>query len=239
MAAGGTPGRRALRASCTKRSPTSDVPTQATHTGTNASIGSWVASSSEPSHRSCPVDSDSAARGGRGGARRCLGSRWPALIALRSLRHQGERGERGAAVLAPLAGGERDSRRRQRERPRRALRGQHPRREPRDPRLRVERGRKRVPAEADRTAAAAALELLRVPPGAARDRLPRDALQRITGLIGAQSREVGVVAAGDGMRRPGRRAPAGSGGGAISGVGNAMPASGKCTYAQACHSPIG
>ena len=103
-----------------------------------------------------------------------------------------------------------------------------------------ERARQRVPRRAStRSAAAARLELLRVPAGAARDRFPRDALRRIAALEFAQSREIRVVARGRAPAASGAAVPRGSGGAPISGAGNTMPASGKCTYAQPRHSPNG
>ena len=167
--------------------------------------------------------------------RRAAASRAAALVKNRldafisRLRHQGERRQRGPAMVASLSRRQRDARRAQRERPRRALGREHPCRQPRDLRRRRQRGGERVPRELDAPAAAAALELLRVPPGAARHRFPRDALQRIARLVGRAARRGRRPFRASRTRRPARMSPTGSGGGSTSGVGNAMPVSGKWT----------
>src|SRR5258705_5011890 len=98
-------------------------------------------------------------------------------------------------MLASLARRELDTRRSQPERPRCTLGCENPRREPRDAHLGVELRRQRIPVEMDRTAAATAFELLRVPTDPPRDRLPCDALHRIARLIGTQACEIALIAA--------------------------------------------
>jgi hypothetical protein len=70
MTFAGASGCLAARAISTNRSATSDVPRPAIHSGTNASIGSWVPSISAPRQRVWVTDSVSSPRGGF--ARRCF-----------------------------------------------------------------------------------------------------------------------------------------------------------------------
>ena len=159
------------------------------------------------------------------------GTRALASLADRSswlARDQRERGQRRAAMLASLPAGSDDPGARSANgRAARSAASTHA--VSRDKRvLGAKRERQRGQVEDHRAAAAGAVELLREPARAARDRLPRDALRRIAALVFAQAGEVGVVAAparervGAVARRRQRRRDG-------SGAGNTMPASGKCT----------
>jgi hypothetical protein len=68
-----------------------------------------------------------------------------------------------------------------------ALGGKDPRGETREPRLGTESGRQFGPMELQRAAAAGTLELFGIPTCAARDRLPRDPVERIARTVFALS----------------------------------------------------
>src|SRR5215471_12101638 len=85
-----------------------------------------------------------------------------------------------------------DARDAQCEGPRFTLSGEHPRGQARKAGLVTETGRQIGPFELERAAAARAFELFAVPPRAARDGFPCDAVQRIATLVVAQARKLRV-----------------------------------------------
>src|SRR5438552_7664513 len=110
-------------------------------------------------------------------------------------RKQCQRRECETTVLASLAEGERSAGQAKLEWPCCAFRGENPGREPRQFRFGGKLARQRRVVERHRTAAASAVERFGEPAGAARDRLPCNALRRIAALVFAYAGKIGVAAA--------------------------------------------
>ena len=213
MRAGFASARTGSRASSSIRSATSISPKPATQIGTYGACGTIVASRNTPSQRICAADSGS--RDGAPEARtergRTLMRSLPGASRARSARSRRCSRPWPAGSARPgtcSANGRAD-----------ALRREHPRGEARDPLVAVERPGQGTPGELGRSAAAAALEVLRIPAGPACDRFPRDPLREDPRAGSRAGPTRSASPSDDSLCASSPSRPGGSGGASASGAG--------------------